>query len=319
MPSHPAAGARRGTPAPSRGRPRPPGVYVGCIAREVTRRSFRRTAPEQRRARRPTAAAPTSGPSAPRPPGTTVGRRRYSSRGVAIELGLRGGEERLAEAEGDRAGDDGETEVEQGRHRRDAPGRRSEPGARRSSRATPRLGRAARDRCDRRCPTLGLEATPAPHRHTDDRRARRRRGRCARRCRRRRRAGGRRARCRRRPRSTRPCRGSRARPRAAPRQPSASASALASLSTDGRQPGALRDATPQRESAPRRMFSGDTVLAARRHRSAATDATRNGTMSTVAAALRRRRAPARRGRTARPHRAPAGRWLVAATAPRRRR
>jgi len=47
---------------------------------------------------------------------------------VAIELGLRGGEERLAEAERDRPGDCGETNVEQRHHRRERTAEQ-EPGA----------------------------------------------------------------------------------------------------------------------------------------------------------------------------------------------
>ena len=203
-----------------------------------------------------TLAAPMRGPLAPNAPGTMRVPREKSRRQLASSSRLRGGEERVAVAERDRAADDGEGEVEKVRDRRHrAADERSRSLAYLERRVGGRCGGDARDRGARR---FRFEAAARSAGTDVPRRARRSRGRCDRRCRARRRGAGRRGRCRRRRRWTPPCRCSCGAPRAAPLHPSPSASALASLST---HTGRLACAASRARSGNARhagMLSGDT-------------------------------------------------------------
>ena len=209
-------------------------------AREVTRRSFRRTATEIKRHEGRPRRRPTSGPSAPRPPGTTVGavrgtraarggrarpgprRRTASPKPSATEPATTASRRsssaatdatRPADAAARRARSSPATPARGGRPviaaiagaRRLAPrgsrGRRTTHGRPSGSTMTWPMWPALPSRAVEQ-PAVEHDAAADAGRH-DHRR------------------------------------GSRARPRAAPRQPSPSASALASLSTHDRQAGAL--------------------------------------------------------------------------------
>ena len=134
-PASPAGGARRGTPGPSRGRPRPRRCTSVCMGGTLPSGSQRADA---RRA-----AAPTSGPSAPRPAGTMRAPRRTRSAPPSSSA-CAAAKNALAEAEGDRAGDDGEPEVEQ--HARTPPPGRpaSRPLGRSPAAPRPQDGRSRR-------------------------------------------------------------------------------------------------------------------------------------------------------------------------------
>ena len=82
-----------------------------------------------------------SGPSAPSAPGTIRVPREKSRRQLASSSRLRGGEERLAEAERDRAAHDRERQVEQVGDRRD---RAADERAGALAHLERRLGRRAR-------------------------------------------------------------------------------------------------------------------------------------------------------------------------------
>ena len=109
--------------------------------------------------------APSSATARPAPIERAVGAERAGDDARAareveaaarVDLGLRGGEERLAEAERDRAADDREREVEQVRDRRDrAADERAGARAHLGRRFGRRPAGDARDRGARR---LGLEA-----------------------------------------------------------------------------------------------------------------------------------------------------------------
>ena len=77
------------------------------------------------------------------PAGHDPGARGEVDAGRAVELGLRGGEEAVAEAEGHRAGDHRQAQVEQVGHRRHRPADQR-PGAARSSASASAAGRPVR-------------------------------------------------------------------------------------------------------------------------------------------------------------------------------
>ena len=105
---------------------------------------------------RATAAAPTSGPSSPRPDRKDPGPARELDPGALAQLRLRGPEEVVAVAEGDGTSDHREVEVEQGHDRRD--GSADQPtGAGALLRGGLRGGRAGA-RGDGGAARLGLEA-----------------------------------------------------------------------------------------------------------------------------------------------------------------
>ena len=167
------------------------------------------------RRRTPTAAAPTRGPSAPRPPGSMRVGRANSRPHREPQLLVGGVEEVVAEPEGDRPGHHGQLEVEQAGHRGHRP---ADEGAAAPAESEVGVGRRPAGRPPRwPCPTPRPPGSPARRTRRGVPRARRRRGRCGRRCHRRRRAADRRARCRRRRRSTPPWPGSRHSP--GPRRP----------------------------------------------------------------------------------------------------
>ena len=160
----------------ARGRRRHPrrlGRPHGLRSRPPHRR--RRRASRRRRRRR-------AGPAAPSPPGTIRVPRLRSMRAAAVELGLGGGEEDVAEAERHRAGHARPAGGRAGWPPTPPPGRpacRSAPGPR----AGPPPGRAG-DRPRSRCPTPRPRGSRGPRTRRAGRRARRSRGRCGRRCRR---------------------------------------------------------------------------------------------------------------------------------------
>ncbi len=218
---------------------------------------------------RATAAAPTRGPSAPRPAGSMRVGRANSRPQRSVELLAGGVEEVVAVTEGHRTGHHGQLQVEQAGDRRHRP---ADQGAAAAAHSVVRLGRRAPGhRRDRRPRRLGLQAAPTAADARPVRRARRPRDRCARRCRPIRRAGARRGRCHRRSRWTPPWPGSRCWPRAAPLHPSPRARALASLSTATGSP--VRSASlPQGEPTPAVDVEGAHRGPAGLHRPAAAHA-----------------------------------------------
>ena len=188
---------------------------------------------------------------------------------VHLRLGRR--EERLAETQGHRSAHDGERQVEQVRHRREArptsvPVRSTHSGG--ASRCRPPgqiAASAVPDASASRQPRLphGHGAPVGDDDHVTDVAGVARAGR---------RASGRRGRCRHPPRSTRPWRCSHADPAAAPTHPSPSASALASLSTNVGRPVSSARPAPQGKRSPARDVQRRHLFAARAHRSPAPDA-----------------------------------------------
>ena len=280
------AGARRGTPGPSRGRPRPRrSRSAPCAARlpvgHVRSRADAQRAPadgggaderaRRRRGRPGTIAAPR-GEVEPRP-------RRSSSAWAAAKNGV-------AEAERDRAGDDGEAQVEQvppptPRARPTSMPVRSTIVGRRPRRP------AAGDRPRSPVPDASASRQPRPPQHArpavglDDDVAD-----VAGVAGARRRAAGRRARCRPRRRSTRPWPMKSRTPAAAPRQPSPAPAPWRRCrrTPAGRSRSASRGAAAGSRARPG-CSAARPSLAARRHRPAAADAAHRP------AARRRRRAP----------------------------
>ena len=220
---------------------------------------------------RPTAAAPTSGPSAPSPAGMIRVDREKSSPHRSPDLLLGGVEERRHRTRAPPSRPPPPAAGPGGWPPRPPPGRRASRQRRRMARAGLR-GRSAGHRLDRQSGRLGLEtAAPAAHAPAA-RRARPPRGRCARRSRPPRRAAGRRARCRPRCRSTPPWPDSR---RAPGPRPAIPRRGPVPWRRCRRPPGARRQLGQPRRAAGTgampRMLSGDTVSPPGRHRATASD------------------------------------------------
>ena len=266
-------GARRGTRAPSPGRPRPRRSRSAAWRKTTQGRAFRpghalRAPTASPTARRATAAAPTSGPSRPSPAGSIRAPRAKLIRQRSSSSRCAAAKNSDAEAQRHRTGHHREAEVEQ--HTHVGHGAPDQPtGALAARPATPRPP-AGPSRRRWTGPTPPPPGSRGHRRRRTDRRAPPRRGRRGRRCRS--------------PPSQQAAveddaathagahhhgHVARRRPCAAPHQPSPRASALASLSTNDGQPGELRQPGPQREVPPAGDVEGRDRLTAGRHRAAA--------------------------------------------------